>query len=93
MHKLDFVTKAITKVLFDAGMTDAQKIDAVVALAEEVYEDGYDQAAHDITMKIQSCIPAESRTVADARYKGAWTDAGSIALNHIGKLSNPNYKE
>jgi UDP-N-acetylenolpyruvoylglucosamine reductase len=60
---------------------------------KEVYEDGYDKAASDITLKIQNCIPSASRTIEEARLKGAWTDAAKIALNHVGKLSNANYPE
>ena len=67
------------------GNGDIQR--ALEELIKEVYEDGYDQAAQDITMKIQSCIPAEARTVEQARIKGAWQDAAKIALNHLGKLS------
>ena len=80
---------AIARILFDPSMDDddGARLRAFDTLVKEVYEAGYDQAAHDITMKIQSCIPGDTRTVADARYKGAWTDAASIALNHIGKLS------
>lgn len=78
----------IARILFDPAFDDdVARLRAFEAFCASVYEDGYDQAAHDITMKIQSCIPGDTRTVADARYKGAWTDAANIALNHLGKLS------
>ena len=86
-HKLDRVAKQTAKILYDADLTDYQKLQAISALTEEVYEDGYDQAAHDITMKIQSCIPGDTKTVEAARIKGAWQDAAQISLNHLGKLS------
>lgn len=57
------------------------------------YEEGYDRAATEITLKIQNCIPSRSRTVEEARLQGAWRNAAKIALNHLGKLSNPNYPE
>lgn len=50
------------------------------------FEEGYDKAATEITLKLQSCIPSSARTVPDARVQGAWRDAANIALNHIGRL-------
>lgn len=55
---------------------------------EEAEEEGYDMAAQDITLKIQACIPDSARTIPDARVQGAWRDAGSIALNHLGRYKN-----
>ena len=81
------LNEEITRILFEAKFDAVDRIFAFEALFEEVYEDGYDQAAQDITMKIQSCIPSKTPTVADARVQGAWRDAANIALNHLGKLS------
>lgn len=78
----------IAQILFDAEFAnEGARLQALAALCARVYEDGYDKAAHDITMKLQSCIPSSSRTVEEARIKGAWTDAAKISLNHHGKLS------
>jgi len=84
----------IARILFDPAFEDdIARLRAFEALCASVYEDGYDQAAQDITLRIQDCIPSKSPTVADARVQGAWRDAAKIALNHLGKLSNPNYPE
>lgn len=84
----------IARILFDPAFDDdGARLRAFEALVAQVYEEGYDQAAQDITLKIQSCIPDKATTVPDARVQGAWRDAGNIALNHLGKLSNPNYPE
>jgi len=77
----------IARVLFDAERTDGELLKAFEALCREIFEEGYDQAAQDITMKLQGLIPAKSPTVADARVQGAWRDAANVALNHLGKLS------
>jgi len=78
----------IARILFDPVFdSDVARLRAFEAFCADVYEDGYDQAAQDITLRIQSCIPGDSRTVEEARYKGAWQDAAKIALNHLGKLS------
>lgn len=78
----------IARILFDPAFDDdIARLRALEALCANVYEDGYDQAAHDITVKIQSCIPSKTPTVHAAQLQGAWRDAANIALNHIGKLS------
>lgn len=83
----------IPGLVLNAELTASQLIVLLENELKEAYEDGYDQAAQDITLKIQSCIPSNSPTVADARVQGAWRDAANIALNHLGKLSNQNYPE
>ena len=85
--KLRNYNEQISRILFDAEMNDGARLRAFEAYLEQVYEDGYDQAAQDITMKLQELIPAKTPTVADARVKGAWTDAAKVALNHLGKVS------
>lgn len=78
----------IARILFDPAFDDdIARLRAFEALCADVYENGYDQAAQEIALKIQSCIPSKSPTVADARVQGAWQDAAKIALNYIGRLS------
>lgn len=89
----DSIMKEVTNLIFDADMLDGYKIEKIEELLKDVYEDGYDKAASDITLKIQACIPSKTPTVHAAQLQGAWRDAAKIALNHVGKLSNPNYPE
>lgn len=85
--QLDNDIKKATKLIFDAELPDDHKVWEIGLLLEQVFESGYDQAAQDITLKLQSCIPDKTPTVADARVQGAWRDAANVALNHLGKLS------
>lgn len=80
--------KFIWRQLLTTTHTTEEAVEEIVRVWDEnVLEakiDAYDEAATDITKTLQDCIPDKSRTVEEARLKGAWTDAASIALNHIG---------
>lgn len=92
-RSLNGMVAEVTRLIFDVETMDHHKINKIEELLRDAYEDGYDQAATDITLKIQSCIPSKTPTVHAAQLQGAWRDAAKIALNHVGKLSNPNYPE
>ena len=75
----------ITKIIFDATMTPEAQVKSLMRLTFQAFDEGYDEAAQDITHKLQDLIPSSANTVPDARVQGAWRDAATVAYKHIGK--------
>lgn len=84
--------KLIWRHLLSSQLTTEEMVlelaDLWTTEVESAEEEGYDMAAQDITTKLQNCIPAEVRTVPEARAKTAWTDATQISLHHLGNYKN-----